>query len=273
MIDKAKVYSPEIQRIQDEKLREFCVYLVKQLPDYIFSTPASSSGKYHPSYALGDGGLIRHTKAAILFLRDIAGLECMGEIFSQEEKDLAIIALIMHDGFKSGLKAGAGTVLDHPLISSKFIEDMAEKNNYSLITKENAEKISEAIASHMGQWNTDRVNKEVLPKPKSKLGKLVHVCDYLASRKHYAVEFDVWYKPSDFEVAELVEGSLEDLINKIRQKAVRLQKVVGKETVFSIIRNHNGNANPNSISSIDVAQKILDEFHEKEEVKTEECSQ
>ena len=41
----------------------------------------------------------------------------------------------------------------------------------------------------MGQWNTSDRESIVLPKPKSQLGKIVHVADYLASRKDIDISF------------------------------------------------------------------------------------
>ena len=32
-----------------------------------WTMPASTSGKYHPAHSLGQGGLIRHTRAVVLF--------------------------------------------------------------------------------------------------------------------------------------------------------------------------------------------------------------
>ena len=47
------------------------------------------------------------------------------------------------------------------------------------------------IESHMGQWNKDNyTNKEILPKPVTKLQRFVHMCDYLASRKFLDVQFE-----------------------------------------------------------------------------------
>ena len=56
-------FEKEIGWIHSEKIAKFATYCVNNLPAYFFTVPASSSGKYHPSYALGDGGLVRHTKA------------------------------------------------------------------------------------------------------------------------------------------------------------------------------------------------------------------
>ena len=48
-------FEKEIGWIHSEKIAKFTTYCVNNLPDYFFTVPASSSGKYHPSYALGDG--------------------------------------------------------------------------------------------------------------------------------------------------------------------------------------------------------------------------
>ncbi|WP_299054338.1 hypothetical protein [uncultured Eubacterium sp.] len=42
----------------------------------------------------------------------------------------------------------------------------------------------------MGEWNTDKRSSVVLPKPSDKYGELLHLCDYLASRKDIEVLFD-----------------------------------------------------------------------------------
>ena len=81
-------------------IAKFATYCVNNLPDYFFTVPASSSGKYHPSYALGDGGLVRHTKAAVSIAHELFNLEMFP--FTNEEQDLIIVSLILHDGLKQG---------------------------------------------------------------------------------------------------------------------------------------------------------------------------
>ena len=51
-------------------------------------------------------------------------------------------------------------------------------------------KMCMMIESHMGRWNTDKYSKVVLPVPSDKLGRFVHMCDYLASRNYLNVKFD-----------------------------------------------------------------------------------
>ena len=42
----------------------------------------------------------------------------------------------------------------------------------------------------MGIWNKDFNDNEVLPIPKDKYERFVHMCDYLSSKKFINVEFD-----------------------------------------------------------------------------------
>ena len=42
----------------------------------------------------------------------------------------------------------------------------------------------------MGQWNTDKKTDTELPKPNNKFARMVHVADYLASRKCITMDFE-----------------------------------------------------------------------------------
>jgi uncharacterized protein (DUF3820 family) len=41
----------------------------------------------------------------------------------------------------------------------------------------------------MGAWNTDKRSSIVLPKPNDKFSRMLHVADYLASRKSISLDF------------------------------------------------------------------------------------
>ena len=58
------------------------------------------------------------------------------------------------------------------------------------LSNDDIEFVTGVISSHMGNWNTDYNGNEVLPKPKDKYQRFVHMCDYLASRKVINVEFN-----------------------------------------------------------------------------------
>lgn len=182
------VFREELSWIKDDKLRglvEIC--LTKYVPEYFWKIPASSTGKYHPAYSLGEGGLVRHTKAAVKIANDLLQLEQNKSL--AYFKDQIITALILHDTVKSGANGGY-TVTEHPVLAADLFKK-ANKENGEVVSPIDEVVICDMIKSHMGQWNQDfRTKIEVLPKPKSELQKFVHLCDYLASRKWLTVELD-----------------------------------------------------------------------------------
>lgn len=172
------VFEEELNLIPLTQVRDVVRSLLGQVPAYFWEVAASSSGKYHPAYALGEGGLIRHTKAAVKFFTELMNLEFLG--LTDEDKSYGIAALILHDSQKQGGGTEGHTVFDHPLLAAEFVRANAPEWF--------AAKVSPLIASHMGEWNTSKYAEGVvLPKPEAKLEQLVHECDYLASRKCFDV--------------------------------------------------------------------------------------
>ena len=181
-------FENEIAWIHSQDIQQFAKYCVDNLPDYFFTVPASSSGKYHPSYALGDGGLIRHTKAAVAVAHELFNLEMFQKQFTENERDLILLSLILHDGKKQGSGNGKHTVFEHPLYAADFVREC--NFECSKLTDKQEQIVCNAISSHMGQWNTARNSRTELPKPADRIRKFVHMCDYLASRKFLEVNFD-----------------------------------------------------------------------------------
>jgi len=178
---KILTFQREIGFIQDKEKQEFVREALALLPDYFFTIPASSTGKYHPSYALGEGGLVRHTKAAVIIFYDVANLEMFH--VTPEERDLGIVALILHDGLKNGIEQNTYTITKHPVLISNYLRE-----NFPSFPFIN--EVCSYIETHMGQWNTDyKTQEEVLEKPSTKMQKLVHLADYLASRKYLELNF------------------------------------------------------------------------------------
>lgn len=184
---KTETFEKELAWITDPNKREWAASVLEALPDYFFSVAASSTGKYHPEYALGEGGLVRHTKAAVTIAHDLLGLEMYGR-YSPAERDNILCALLFHDGMKHGRNGGKWTVFRHPLDIVDFLREGDEWSDY--ISRQDFEQICEGISSHMGQWNFDSRSDVTLPKPLSAIQKFIHQCDYLASRKYLEVNFD-----------------------------------------------------------------------------------
>lgn len=184
---KSTIFNNELELIKNDRLRRSCEVLLNELPDYFYEIPASSTGKYHPKFALGEGGLVRHTKVAVRIAYEIIKTHSIGNVFTDDEKDLILISLMLHDGLKEGFPKEKYTKFDHPILAANFVNDKA---NLTELTSEEVKLISTNISSHMGEWNKSDYSDITLPLPKNKYQKMVHMCDLLASRKFINVEFD-----------------------------------------------------------------------------------
>lgn len=184
---KEETFNKEYTYIKNKKYRDNLKIMVNLIPDYFFSVPASSTGKYHPSFSLGEGGLVRHTKFAVRIAYELFQDESITGIFNQNEKDLMIFALVLHDSLKSGLIKEEYTKFDHPLLASNYIKENKDKLT---LTDNEIKFVCSIIESHMGPWNKDYKGNEILPLPKNKYQKFVHMCDFLASRKFLDTKFN-----------------------------------------------------------------------------------
>jgi len=186
-VDRLNIFETELSYILNPKIKEFTEKTLNNLPEYFFSIPASSSGKYHSLVCLGEGGLVRHTKMNVRFAVDLLNLEMMNK-YTDEDKDIIISALILHDGIKHGLDNSKHSVTNHPLIMAEFIK--RDKELCDILSKELLDIIIGCIETHMGEFNKDyKTKKEILPKPHNKIENFVHICDILGSRR-YIKDFD-----------------------------------------------------------------------------------
>lgn len=186
-MNRLDIFKKEINYVKDSNRRRDLKTLIELLPEYFFEVPASSTGKYHPSFALGDGGLVRHTKVAVRMAVELLSNNCVGMKFNEKDRDLIIMALVLHDGVKSGMVKSKYTKAEHPLLVSKLIMENKDKLSLEI---DDIRKMCSMIESHMGEWNTDPYTKEeILPVPRTAEQRFVHMCDYLASRKFLDVKF------------------------------------------------------------------------------------
>ena len=186
-MDREELFLDELGYIKDDNYQEVLLNIINLLPEYWFEEPASSTGKYHPDYALGKGGLLRHSKAAMRIGYELLNNPCIGDKYTDREKDLILMSLLVHDGLKLGLPQEKYTRFDHPILMGKFILDHMDEIG---LNKEDATFMNDVIKTHMGPWTTDYDGNEVLEKPKTKYQNFVHMCDFLASRKCILVPFE-----------------------------------------------------------------------------------
>lgn len=180
-------FNKELNYIKNDRIKSSAKILINSIPSYFYEESASSTGKYHPEFSLGVGGLLRHTKAAVRIAVELLNNNSIGFKFTSDEKDLIILALIMHDSVKRGIPMEEYTRFDHPILASNLIKS---KINELTLNKEEIELLTNMVETHMGEWNTDYNGNEILRKPITKYERFVHMCDYLASRKFLEIKFD-----------------------------------------------------------------------------------
>lgn len=187
---RLELFKKELGFIKNSTIKRIVEVGIMNLPEYFFTVPASSTGKYHPQYALGDGGLLRHTKGATRIANHLLGLEQYKNEFSEDERDIILSALILHDGWKQGIKeekTSSFTTFNHPFDCAKWI---VYGKCFENLNVDYRVEVGKLIISHMGEWNKGKGNDKDLPKPTTNAQKFVHMCDYLASRKDIEVLFD-----------------------------------------------------------------------------------
>ena len=188
--ERLKFVQPILDTFENEDIKEFTVVLLDDLPDYIWHVGASSTGKYHPAYSLGEGGLMRHQIAVVRFLNFFLELEQYGSKLTSRERDLIRLSGLIHDGRKSGsqedYEKSKYTRFNHPILMA----DVVRSFDGQYLSHEEIELIADTISKHMGEWNVDKKTKAELPKPNNKFARMVHVADYLASRKCLTMDFE-----------------------------------------------------------------------------------
>ncbi len=213
--DKAKIFDPLLDTFENTDIQSCAKACIQTIPRYFWDVGASSTGKYHPQYALGDLGLARHTCAVVRFLNHMFSIDCCRKEFTSRERDLLRVAGIMHDSRKSGSDADfAGdkyTKFDHPILAADEVRGVK-----GFIPEEEKELVAKTIESHMGQWNKDRRSRTALPLPETKYQKILHLADYLASRKDIEVIFYESKAPGRETLSREMQGdgapSVEDYV-------------------------------------------------------------
>lgn len=170
---KSEHFTRELNLIVDEELRMVTkAYLDECVPTYFWEDGASSSGKYHPQFSQGQGGLVRHTKAVVMFAEELLKMSTYAYM-KEAYKDYAIAACIVHDTAKYGMtEFNKAEYKNHARNAAYAFNSFAKECDYQV-----SEILLNAIVAHMGQWSTEKEDR-----PFTNVDRLVHMADYIASR-------------------------------------------------------------------------------------------
>lgn len=195
-----KLFEKELALIKNGKLREVVTsYLKEATPNYFWTDGASSSGKYHPQFAQGVGGLVRHTKAVVMFAEELLRLNTYAYM-KDEYKDYVIAACLIHDTCKYGMddEMDKSEYKNHAANAAQnFVNWCIYEYDYCP-----SELLLNAVKAHMGQWSTNADDR-----PFTNIDRCVHLADYLASRSF----IDIPLITADYKWCEYEHGKNEEI--------------------------------------------------------------
>jgi len=177
---KHEFFEREIALIENEDLRDFARnFFDNYVGDWFWKSGASTSGKYHPVFAQGEGGLVRHTRSVCMVCEELLRMSTYAYMRT-EYKDYARLACLLHDTCKYG-----GLEEDHDCykIHGALAADKVAFAWFEFFNGASCpELLTMAIRSHMGQWVENRDDR-----PFTNIDRLVHLSDYIASRPFWDI--------------------------------------------------------------------------------------
>lgn len=201
-MNKSEFFEREILLIESEDLRDFVRFFFNErVGAWFWESGASASGKYHPKFAQGEGGLVRHTRAVAMVCEELLRMSTYAYMKS-EYKDYARVACLLHDTCKYGRgdEEDKDCYKEHGRLAAQMV--LCAWNDFFNNEGEFIpcpELLTMAIRSHMGQWVEDRDDR-----PFTNIDRLVHLADYMASR-------------SFFDIPQIVEEYSEDRAREIQE--------------------------------------------------------
>jgi len=174
-------FEREIQNIENENLRDFVrFFLNEKVGAWFFESGASASGKHHPEFTKGHGGLVRHTRAVEWVCEELLRMNPYAYMRA-EYKDYARVACLLHDTRKygNGDTENKNCYKEHGKLAADAVTEAWEEFWGGVRCPE---LLTMAIRSHMGQWTENRDDR-----PFTDIDRLVHMADYIASRPFWDI--------------------------------------------------------------------------------------
>jgi putative nucleotidyltransferase with HDIG domain len=179
---KMQRLQPEINEIASPEIKLFTQHILEAAPEYFWTVPSSSSGKYHPTQSNGGGGLIRHTKAVVYFAVKLCDVYSITGL----EKDYVISACILHDILKYGEVKQAFTTKNHDYEGAMFVRRKGKEFGLDIGS---LDAITGCIAWHMGKWTdmTGRELKKSFPGEYNPMQMVTHLADVISAQKNVSL--------------------------------------------------------------------------------------
>jgi len=172
--DILKKLANQINCIQDKAVRTFTVSAIKASPLEYWVKPSAQHTGHHPPDELGEWGNLLHVKRGVEIGMALAEAEDLGSL----ERDYLVSALLIHDIGKYGVDGKEEKINPkHPMLVREILRDVRTEG-----LEHGATVIFGIAVTHMGRFSVyGRM-------PWTRLERLGHYADYLASREYMTIE-------------------------------------------------------------------------------------
>lgn len=178
--EKQKIFEPLSRNFETEEFKAYFMDMVAEIPEYVFTMPSSTSGKFHNSTQCQTYGQIYHVYMFDSVLNHRLRLKGNKEMFSTpEERDSMRCVPVFHDAIKCGWNGSKYTVQDHPVLASKWVLETKVDHDIPMNYKQ---MIADMCESHSGEWNKSRSGQIIMSEPRNHREFFIHECDILSSR-------------------------------------------------------------------------------------------
>lgn len=216
---KQKIFEPISRNFETDEFREYFLDMVAEIPDYVFTMPSSTSGKFHNKTQCQTYGQIYHVYMFDSILNHRLRLKINKELYSTpEERDAMRCVPAFHDAVKCGWNGSQYTVQDHPLLAAHWVMETQTEHK---IPDEYRKMIADMCEAHSGEWNKSRSGQVIMSEPRNPREFFIHECDILASRA------DLDYIIPD-ELKNLLEGNAETQLPDINTYILPFGKYRGE---------------------------------------------
>ena len=189
-MNKKAVFKELLDKFETEEVRLYCEDMIENIPDYIFTMPSSTSGKFHNATQCKQHGQIYHIIMFGAIMNYRLALKCNKAKFDNPtHRDAMRCVPIFHDAVKCGWNGSTFTVHDHPMLAGTWVRETKVEHDIDDTTKE---MIARMCERHSGEWTSSKRSKVILPEPETEMEILVHECDILSSRS------DIDMQPSGY---------------------------------------------------------------------------
>ena len=181
-INKLHVFASMVSYFETDMMKKYFAEMVQEIPDYIFTMPSSTSGKYHNKTQCETYGQVYHAYMFFEILNYRLNLKWNKEKYNSPIlRDCMRCVPVFHDAIKCGLNGSRNTVHDHPMLAHDWVINTVVEHDIDPKLKT---VIADMCAAHSGEWTTSSRSKVVLPEPKNDMEFFIHECDILSSRSN-----------------------------------------------------------------------------------------